>query len=393
MQLRPLLSFVSLLSLSVAASVDVSVARRQSTACNNSPSLCSKPYNSIVHLGAHDSPFVRDATTGFSTSGNQYYNSTVQLSAGVRLLTAQVHKSNGEYHLCHSSCDLLDAGILSDWLEEIKTWLDNNPNEVVTILLVNSDNATPEDLGAHFTTAEITNYAYVPPSTSTPPSSGTWPTLQDLITANKRLMVFVASLSDPASIPSQYAYLMDEFTFIFENPYDNTSPNNFSCLPDRPTSVQGNTQAAIASNRMALTNHFLYQEGLFDIETPNVDNITVTNSPGNSLGNLGYALSQCNSAYGKPSTFVLVDFFDQGPAIAAVDAMNGVTNPVGRVPVPPRDTNESVDRSQSSFQGVIDLVNEVKDGQKPKLGAWIWAAGQWTFGGINLSGGNVFQKK
>ncbi|OAG34805.1 hypothetical protein AYO21_11019 [Fonsecaea monophora] len=392
MHLRSLLSLVSLLSVGFAASLDVLAAKRQSTACNNSPSLCSKPYNSVVHLGAHDSPFVRDASTGFSTSGNQYYNSTVQLSAGVRLLSAQVHQSNGEYHLCHSSCDLLDAGVLSDWLEELKTWLDNNPNEVVTILLVNSDNATPEELGAHFTTAQITDYAYVPPSTSTPPSSGAWPTLQELITANKRLLVFVASLSNPASIPTQYAYLMDEFTFIFENSFDNSSPSNFSCLPDRPTVVQGNSQAAIASNRMGLMNHFLYVEGLFDIQTPNVDNITTTNAPGNNVGNLGYSLSQCNSAYGKPPTFTLVDFFDEGPAIAAVDAMNGVTDPVGRTPVPPRDSKGSSDRSESSFQGVTDLVNDVKDGKKPKLAAWIWAAGQWTFGGINLSGGNVFQK-
>lgn len=391
MLLRSLISCLSFLSLSTAASLNPSISGRQSTACNNSPSLCSKPYNSIVHLGAHDSPFVRDASTGFSTSGNQYYNSTVQLSAGVRLLSAQVHKSNGEYHLCHSSCDLLDAGILSNWLEEIKTWLDNNPNEVVTILLVNSDNATPQDLGAHFTTANITDYAYVPSSTSVPPSGGAWPTLQELITANKRLMVFVASLDNPASIPTEYAYLMDEFTFIFENPFENVSADNFTCNPNRPSSVQGNVQAAISSNRMALTNHFLYKQGLFDIETPDVDQINVTNSPANGVGNLGYALSTCNSQYGKLPTFTLVDFFDEGPAISAVDAMNGVTSPVGRTAVPPRDTADDLNRSQSSFQGVVDLVNEVKDGKKPKLAAWIWAAGEWTFGGINLSGGNVLQ--
>ena len=389
MLLRPLTALLSLLGLTTAASIDLSITRRQSTACNNSPSLCSKPYNSIAHLGAHDSPFVRDASTGFSTSGNQYYNSTVQLSAGVRLLSAQVHKSNGEYHLCHSSCDLLDAGILSDWLEEIKTWLDNNPNEVVTVLLVNSDDASPQDLGAHFTTAKITDYAYVPASTTTPPTS--WPTLQDLITANKRLMVFVASLDNPASIPAELSYLMDEFSFIFENPFDNTDPNNFTCNPDRPSSVQGNSQAAISSNRMALMNHFLYQEGLFDIETPDVGNITITNSPANSIGNLGYSLSSCNSAYSKPPSFTLVDFFDEGPAIAAVDALNGVTSPVGRTPVPPRDTKDDLDASKSSFQGVLDLDNDVKEGKKPKMGAWIWAAGQWTFGGINLSGGDVLQ--
>lgn len=391
MLLRILISCLSFLSLSTAASINPSISRRQTTACNNSPSLCSKPYNSVVHLGAHDSPFVRDATTDFSASGNQYYNSSVQLSAGVRLLSAQVHQSNGQYHLCHSSCDLLDAGILSDWLEEIKAWLDNNANEVVTILLVNSDNATPEELGAHFTTADIKNYAYTPPSTGTPPASGAWPTLQELITANTRLMVFVASFDNPSTISSEYSYMMDEFTFIFENPFSNSNPNDFTCNPDRPSAVQGNTEAAISSNRMALTNHFLYKDGLFDIQTPDVDSINTTNSPGNAVGNFGLALSTCNSQYGKVPTFTLVDFFDEGPAINAVDAMNGVTSPVGRTPVPPRDTKEDLDRSQSSFQGVIDLNNEVKEGQKPKLAAWIWAAGQWTFGGINLSGGNVLE--
>ncbi|KAJ9608788.1 hypothetical protein H2200_006559 [Cladophialophora chaetospira] len=389
MILRLLISCLAFLSLSTAASLNPSLSRRQSSACNNSPSLCSKPYNSIVHLGAHDSPFVRDASTGFSTSGDQYYNSTVQLSAGVRLLSAQVHQSNGEYHLCHSSCDLLDAGILSDWLREIKKWLDDNPNEVVTILLVNSDNASPQDLGAHFTTAQLTDYAYVPPSTSVPPSGGVWPTLQELITANKRLMVFVGSLDNPASIPTEYAYLMDEFTFIFENPFENVDPSNFTCNPDRPTSVQGNTEGAFSSGRMAFMNHFLYKDGVFDIQTPDVDKINITNSPGNSVGNLGYALSTCNSQYGRVPTFTLVDFFDEGPALDAVDALNGVTTPVGRTPPPPRDTKQDLDRSQSSFQGVTDLVNDVKNGEKPSLGAWIWAAGQWTFGGINTNGGDV----
>lgn len=83
----------------------------------------------LAFIGAHDAAFVRDATTDYTVSGNQYFNATVALSAGVRLLTAQVHLNNGEWHLCHSSCDLLDAGKLSDWLSAIKGWIDNNPND------------------------------------------------------------------------------------------------------------------------------------------------------------------------------------------------------------------------------------------------------------------------
>ncbi|KAJ4501986.1 hypothetical protein HRR78_008796 [Exophiala dermatitidis] len=391
--LQPAVCLLSLLYLTAAASIDpasrLSERSSDSTACNNSPDLCSKAYDSIVHLGAHDSPFVRDSSTGFSTSGNQYYNSTVQLSAGVRLLSAQVHKSNGEWHLCHSSCDLLDAGLLSDWLKEIKTWLDSNPREVVTLLLVNSDDATPSELAQEYTDASITDYTYTPTSTTSPPE--TWPTLQELITAGTRLLTFVASL-DTSDITSSEAYLMDEFTFVFENPYDNTDAKNFTCTPERPTSVSGSSQKAISANLMPLTNHFLYEVGAFDIETPDVDNINTTNSPGKSVGNLGYALQSCNTEYGQPSTFVLVDFFDQGPAIDAVDAMNGVTDPVGRTSPPARDSDSSSSTesaSESSFAGVKELVSQVKDGETPKLGAWIWAAGKWTLGGINLSGGDV----
>lgn len=43
----------------------------RSTACNNSPALCDKSYGEITYLGAHDSPFVRDASTSNSVAGDQ----------------------------------------------------------------------------------------------------------------------------------------------------------------------------------------------------------------------------------------------------------------------------------------------------------------------------------
>ena len=362
---------------------------RQATACNNSPDLCSKSYSSIAQLGAHDSPFLRDASTGDSTSGNQYFNSTVQLSAGVRLLTAQVHQSSDQWHLCHTSCDLLDAGLLSTWLSEIKTWMDNNPNDVVTVLLVNSDNATPAELAGEFTNSGITKYAYTPPSISSAPAS--WPTLQTLISDGTRLLTFVASL-DESAIDSTNSYLMDEFTFIFENPFTNTSPSNFTCLPDRPSGVRGDISTALSDNLMPLMNHFLDSSELFGVDVPNVGAIGTTNSPGNAAGALGLAATQCQTAYGKVPNFLLVDFFDQGPAIKTVDNLNGITNPVGRTTPPSSNSVTSgASRSTSAFQGVINLVKLVKKGQHPALGAWIWAGGDWTLGGINLSGGQVIQ--
>jgi hypothetical protein len=379
----------ALLSALVGLASAATLQSRQSIACNNSPDLCSKPYSSIAQLGAHDSPFLRDASTGDSTSGNQYFNSSVQLSAGVRMLTAQVHTSSGQWHLCHTSCDLLDAGLLSTWLAEIKSWMDSNPNDVVSLLLVNSDNATPAELATEFTSSGITKYSYTPPSISSAPA--TWPTLQTLINDGTRLMTFVASL-DKSTIDSTNSYLMDEFTFIFENPFTNTSPSNFTCLPDRPSGVKGDIQTALSANLMPLMNHFLDSSELFGIDVPNVGAIGNTNSPSSGEGTLGSAATQCQSAYGKVPNIILVDFFDQGPAINTVDTLNGVTNPVGRTTPPSSNSATSgASRSTGAFQGVINLVKLVKQGQHPALGAWIWAGGEWTLGGINLSGGAVVQ--
>lgn len=178
-----------------------------STACNNSPSLCSRSYDNITHLGAHNSPFLRDSSTGFSTSGNQFYNSTVQLSAGVRLLTAQVQTPSDStaLHVCHSSCSLLDAGTLSSWLSEVKTWMDSNPNDVVTILLVNGAGATASALAEAYTNSSLADLAYTPSSLE---ATTSWPTLSSLIGNNTRVLNFVASLDDNTAAP----YLMYEST-------------------------------------------------------------------------------------------------------------------------------------------------------------------------------------
>ncbi|KAE8326520.1 PLC-like phosphodiesterase [Aspergillus sergii] len=352
------------------------------TACNNSPDLCSKSYGEITHLGAHDSPFVRDASTGYSTSGNQYFNTTVQLDAGVRLISAQVHKKDSEWHLCHSSCELLDAGKLSTWLSEIKSWLDSNKNDVVTLLLVNSDDASASDLHAQFKTANLVDYAYTPTSQTSAPSS--WPTLESLINNGTRLMTFVASLD--ASKNTVAPYLMDEFTYIWENPYDVTSPSNFSCNPDRPSSLQNDLSSALSSNRLPFMNHFLYQTVL-SLEYPNSSYVSTTNAPSGGTGNLGDAATKCKEAYSRQPAFILVDFFDKGPAIKTVDNLNGVTNAVGRTNLTAATQTSGASTYSNVFKGLVELVQSAKLGSNPSMGEWVWVGGDWGSllgGGITL---------
>ncbi|KAI0539862.1 PLC-like phosphodiesterase [Xylaria digitata] len=296
------------------SSTSTSAASTSTVACNNSPDLCSRSYSNITHMGAHDSSFLRDASTQNSIAGNQYYNATVALDAGIRLLQVQVHDLNGTIKLCHTYCSLLDAGSLQDWLVEIKYWMDTNPNDVVTLLIVNSDGKDVEEFGSVFEASGISEYGYTP-------SGNGWPTLQSMINAKTRLVTFIASISTN----STYSYLLSEFDYVFETAYEVTSLSGFNCTLDRP-STQSSAASALSAGLLPLMNHFAYNSLSSSIMIPDVDNIATTNSPSTSTtGALGLHAKNCRSEWGYVPTFVLVDFFDQGPSIKTADVMNGIT--------------------------------------------------------------------
>ena len=207
---------------------------------------------------------------------------------------------------------------------------------------MNADNASAEDLHAEFVSAKLTSYTYTPPSTTT--AITTWPTLEELIAKSTRLITFVASLDSATNTVAPY--LLDEFNFIFENPFDVTSLSGFSCLPDRPTAIKGATQAAIQSGRLPLMNHFLATKQAFGIEVPDISNITTTNAQTGPVGNLGDAAKQCKTLYGKAPTFILVDFFNQGSAIETVDSLNGIAA-VGRTPATPLTSTSGANRKNN----------------------------------------------
>ncbi len=150
-----------------------------------------------------------------------------------------MHNKNGVLELCHTSCGILDAGALQAWLALIKAWMDQNPNEVVTLLLVNSDNQDASVFGRAFEASGLAAYGYRPAS---PGSTNSWPTLQSMIASNHRLVTFVASITYSTSYP----YLLPEFQYVFETPFLVTGPSGFNCSLDRPA-AQGSAPAPSAT--------------------------------------------------------------------------------------------------------------------------------------------------
>ena len=164
--------------------------------------------------------------------------------------------------LCHTSCALQDGGSLENYLAKVKTWVQNNPREVVTILWVNSDNLPASNWAAAYESTGLKAYSYAP-------SSGTvasWPTLQALIDAGTPVVNFLTSQTNHGIYP----YLLGEWDNIWETPYDNQN-NNFNCEFDRGT----------RPNQLYLANHFAYKTSTFlgnTIDSPDTDTIDATNS-------------------------------------------------------------------------------------------------------------------
>lgn len=217
--------------------------------------------------------------------------------------------------LCHSSCALQDGGTLESYLAKVKAWVVENPTEVITILWVNSDSMPVSNWAAAYESTGLSNYSYVPAASTYTTSADqvtAWPTLQTLINTRKTVINFITSQADHATAP----YILGEWPNIWETPYDNTSPANFTCPLDRGT----------RPNLLYLANHFAYTETTFlgaTIDTPNTDDIDQTNSL-SSMQAHGNLCAGLNSRY---PNFFLVDFYERGSggALEAVAAMNGIT--------------------------------------------------------------------
>lgn len=289
----------------VYASPTESAPIRRATICNGSPDLCNRSFGNVTFVGAHDSYAV--GINNLFT--NQDYNITQQLNDGIRMLQMQAHNSSGVIHLCHTSCSLYDGGILQAYLTTVKTWLDANPNEVLSLLIVNYDDLPPTNYDTVFKLVGLDTMSYSPSSSSLSESS--WPTLGSLIDSGKRLITFMDYEADFTSVP----YIIDEFTNIWETAYDVTT--SFDCNVNRSNS---NTATS-----MYLINHFL-DTLVLGQPAPDLSQANQTNAV-SGTNSLGQQFSLCVSQQGRNPNFMLVDFYEYGggSVFEVAATANGVT--------------------------------------------------------------------
>ncbi|EJP68809.1 tat pathway signal sequence [Beauveria bassiana ARSEF 2860] len=271
-------------------------------ACNGREEYCGRKYSNITYMGAHNSAFV-----GSLPMHNQYVPVAQQLDLGVRFLQAQTHRKDGAIEMCHTYCWELDAGSLDAYLRAISAWMGAHPDEVVTLLLTNGDKIPVEDFDAVFQAAALTQYVMRPPQKVM--TREEWPTLQEMIDAGTRLVVFMDRHTDQTKVD----YIINEFDYFWETPWgiiDKTFP---TCVVDRPPKGD-------PAKLMGLMNHMLnFKFG--DVVFPNQPDAASTNSK----ASIEAQVARCIAAWSQQPTVVLLDWVNIGEVAEEGLALNGLS--------------------------------------------------------------------
>lgn len=164
----------------------LALANTALAACNGHDALCSRRYSNITYMGTHNSAF-----DGIGPFHNQFVSVTKQLDLGVRFLQARTQDKDGHPQMCHSHCWALDEGPLEDYLTKVGDWLDENEDEVVTLLVTNVDGLPIEKFDEAFRKTGVRDYAFRPEKRL---GKEEWPTLQEIIDLGTRLIVFMGTL-------------------------------------------------------------------------------------------------------------------------------------------------------------------------------------------------------
>ena len=221
--------------------------------------------------------------------------------------------------------------------------MDAHPAEVVTLLLGNGDRTDIARYGEAFRSSGLDKMAYIPPTH--PLAFDAWPTLGEMIDAGRRLVVFMDYGADIKKVD----FILDEFAYYFETPFNTLDPTFNQCSIDRPPNAK-------AEGRMYIVNHFLDKKlmeggvpvdveeqgkglvedvvsGLFggkrrglgdEILVPFREKAEETNAKGGGEGSIGTQVEKCEGLYGRRPGVVLLDFVDEGEGVEAQRGLNGL---------------------------------------------------------------------
>ncbi|KAH0926906.1 hypothetical protein HID58_019162 [Brassica napus] len=263
------------------------------------------PYNKYTWLTTHNSFARIGARSGTGSMilapSNQQDSITSQLINGVRGFMLDMYDFQNDIWLCHSyggNCFNYTAFQPAlNILHEFQVFLDKNKDVVVT-LIIEDYVKSPNGLGRVFDASGLRNFMF--PVTSMPKNGEDWPTIDEMITKNQRMLVFTSNPQKEAT--EGFAYL---WKYMVENQYGNGGMRPGVCT-NRPESAAMGDQ----SRSLVLVNYF-------------PDTADLMGSCKQNSAPLLDAIQKCQEASGQRwPNFIAVDFYkrsDGGGAPKAVD--------------------------------------------------------------------------
>ncbi len=253
-------------------------------ACNGHALLCARGFDEVAYATAHNA--MSSGEDRFRAPNHQF-GLAAQLDAGVRGLMIDTYWA-GEALLCHGTCELGSLPLVP-YLEQLGAFMRANPREVITLII--EAYLDQEQTEAAFLAAGLEDLLHAQP-VDTP-----WPTLQEMIDADRRLVV----LSDRGGGPAWHHPVWDH---AGETPFSVQEVEDFDCRTNR-----GRREAPLF-----ILNHFI---------TNPIAWIQFAEAANANPGFEARAL-RCQEEWGRIPNFVTVDFYAVGALFEVVEVLNGL---------------------------------------------------------------------
>ncbi|MCB9233877.1 MAG: hypothetical protein H6581_19630 [Bacteroidia bacterium] len=278
--------------------VDTNASR---TPCNGHSALCDKKYNEVAYPATNRSYRYNFGVTQWQAP-NQDFPVSRQLRDGIRAISLDVEEKDGKLQVYFGISGLegiFGIETLSKPLGEIATFLADSSREVVTLFIHTSVSATAlmTDLDA----AGLVDYMHVQQP------SDDWPTLQQMIDSNKRLVVFV----DDQNTANAADELLYTWQWVAATPFEVLSSSEFSCATDR-----GND----GNDLYFLEHHISASIFGFSLQSANKDSASAVNQ----LSRMYPRAQGCKDAHQHQVNFISVDYYQSGDLLQTINILNGI---------------------------------------------------------------------
>ncbi len=255
-------------------------------ACNGHPELCGRSYDAVTFPMTHNAMSSEEEEW---IAPNQGFGLWRQLEDGVRGFMLDVYEQDGVTTLCHAIC-ALGSRPLAEALADLRRFMACHPAEVLTIIV--EPHVEEAALVAAFDEAGLV------PSMHVQALGDPWPTLAEMVTSGRRLLVFTEAST------SETAWLHPAYEHAWDNDYANETADDLDCVANRGEDT----------NDLFLLNHFLTRPIAMRSLAEEINHDPFFTE----------RVDRCVTEVGRAPNLVAVDFYDVGDLFTVVDHLNGL---------------------------------------------------------------------